>query len=212
MFESDSFSLSPIHFFALSSDCRYWPKDEKGPPFSSHSLPPTKNLTGEENFAHVAIGWCEEGIGLQVEIRGVAKQSFYPELERGDCVELFFDTRDMKSAGFNTRFCHHFFFLSLPVEGVVKGEKTRFRTEDSHPLCPSDLLIKSQEVKKNKYTMNIFIPAICLCGYDPEQFNRIGFTYRIHRFSGKPQHFAVLSEEYPIDQHPSLWASLKLCK
>ena len=210
MFESTSFSLNPVHFFALSSDCRFWPKEEGAPPIASHALPATAGLTGEEGFARIAMGWCDEGIGFQIEIKGEAHQSFYPDVELGDSVELFFDTRDLKSVGFNTKFCHHFFFLGLPANGVVKGEKTRFRTEDSHPLCAPDQLILSNEVKKNKYIMKIYIPSLCLYGYDPHQFDRLGFTYRINRFSGKPQHFAVVSQEFQIDQQPSLWASLKL--
>jgi hypothetical protein len=122
------------------------------------------------------------------------------------------DTRDVKTAGFNTRFCHHFFFLSEPVEGLVAGEITRFRTEDTHELCdPQDLKVISSR-KKNSYTMNLFIPGSCLYGYDPDQFNRLGFTYRLNRAHGFPQHFSVVSEDYQIEQQPSLWSSLRLIK
>jgi hypothetical protein len=49
-----------------------------------------------------------------------------------------------------------------------------------------------------------------LYGYDPKQFDRVGFTYRINRHGGNPQHFAVVSKDYQIDQQPSLWGSIKL--
>jgi hypothetical protein len=175
-------------------------------------LPSTHRLTHEELFAKVAMGWNEEGVAAHLQVSQPASESSYPEIERGDSVELFFDTRDLKSAGFNTRFSHHFFFLPQSVEGVAKGEKTHFRTEDSHPLCDPQELYCQTQLKKNDYSMKIFIPTQCLYGYDPKQFDRLGFTYRINRHGGKPQHFAVVSQDYQIDQQPSLWGSIKLVK
>lgn len=212
MFENEIFPLNPIHFFAISCDCHYLPNQEQIPSLTSHALPSTHQLTQEETFAKVAIGWQEAGIGVQVHVNATAIQSVYPEIEQGDCIELFFDTRDVKSAGFNTRFCHHFFFLPQSVEGMTKGEKTHFRTEDSHPLCDPQTLYCQTQLKKNAYTMKIFIPTECLYGYDPKQFDRLGFTYRINRAGGNPQHFAVVSQDYQIDQQPSLWGSIKLVK
>jgi hypothetical protein len=100
--------------------------------------------------------------------------------------------------------------LPQAVEGTIKGEKTHFRTEDSHPLCDPQALYCQAQLRKNDYQMKIFIPSQCLYGYDPRQFNRLGFTYRINRHEGKSQHFSVISPDYQIDQQPSLWGSLIL--
>ncbi len=210
MFESESFSLSPVHFFALSCDCRSLKNLEETPSLGTHALPLTHSLTGEEAFAHVAMGWHEEGISVLVDSNHPALESIYPSVEQGDSVELFFDTRDVKSSGFNTRFCHHFFFLAEAVEGVLKGEKTHFRTEDRHPLCDPEQLSCKTSKRKNQYSMRIIIPRACLHGYDPKQFDRLGFTYRINRARKEAQHFSVVSQEYAFEQLPSLWASLKL--
>lgn len=212
MFENETFALHPIQFFALSCDCFYAEKKEQALSWTLHGLPSTEDLTCEEHFAKIAMGWHEDGIALQVQVNQPASESCYPDIERGDSVELFFDTRDLKSAGFNTRFCHHFFFLPQPIEGVAKGEKTHFRTEDSHPLCDPEALHCQAQLKKNHYVMKIFIPSQCLYGYDPKQFDRLGFTYRLNRPHGHSQHFAVVSQDYQIDQQPSLWGSLKLVK
>lgn len=210
MFEKESFSLKPVHFFALSYDCFYLSKKDQVPTLANDALPSTQRLTGEESFAKVAIGWNEEGLGLYIQVNQAVSEVFYPDLEKGDSVELFFDTRDLKSAGFNTRFCHHFFFLPQAIESITKGEKTHFRTEDSHPLCDPQSLHCQTRLRKNDYQMKIFIPSQCLYGYDPRQFKRLGFTYRINRHRGEPQHFAVVSQDYQIDQQPSLWGSLIL--
>ena len=210
MFQQNFPSLNPVQFFAVSADCHPLAKGGLYPSMKSHFLPGTSDLTGEECFAKIAIGWSDEGIGVRLVTHQPAVRSFYPEFDQGDSVEFFFDTRDLKSAGFNTRFCHQFLFLPQSVEGVNKCEMTHFRTDDRHPLCDSQDLQCNSELKKKEYSLSIFIPSHCLHGYDPKQFNRLGFTYRIHRFGGLPQHFSVVSQDYQIDQHPSLWGSLFL--
>lgn len=209
MFENEFFSLNPVNFFAISCDCHYLSKKDQISS-SKYDLPSTHQLTNEESFAKVTMGWNEEGISFYVQVNQMANRSSYPNIGQGDSVELFLDTRDLKSAGFNTRFCHHFFFLPQAVEEVSKGEITHFRTEDSHPLCDSQELDCLVQLKKREYSIKIFIPSLCLFGYEPKQFDRLGFTYRINRYGGYPQHFSVVSQDYQIDQQPSLWGSLKL--
>lgn len=212
MVEENGFSLAPVNFFQLSASCLYAAPAASPVLSSKHQLPDTSELCNQRYFADVALGWNQEGIIVQVLVNVPFTNSVYPDITRGDSVELFLDTRDVKTSGFNTRFCHHFFFLPQAVDGHMAGELTRFRTEDSHELCdPTDLKIKSQ-FKRSSYTLQIFIPTQCLHGYDPEQFNRLGFTYRINRANGEPQHFSVNTEEYQIEQQPSLWSSLRLVK
>jgi hypothetical protein len=68
------------------------------------------------------------------------------------------------------------------------------------------------KTKKNSsgYQAEIFIPAHCLTGYDPGEFARLGFTYRINRSHGTPQHFSMVTDDYQIDQNPSGWGTLRL--
>lgn len=208
--EQQPFGLSPLSFFQVGCDCRYLegraaelPKDRV-----AYLLPTTAFLSGEMAFAKVAMGWNEEGIALHIAIDRGELRCFFPEIVRGDSVELFIDTRDVKTSGYNTRFCHHFFFLPEAVEGIQAAERTHFRGEDAHPLCEESLLQVSIEHRPASYAMKIFIPAQCLIGYDPSQFDRCGFTYRINRFGGTPQHFSAASDDYAIEQQPSLWSSM----
>lgn len=210
MEDESLFALAPVGFFALAWDCPHLSKKEPFPSFSTHTLPTTSHLCNEYAFANLAMGWDEEGLAFQIEVNQPYTQSSYPSVERGDSIELFIDTRDLKSAGFNTRFCHHFIFLPKAVDDHQNEERTRFRTEDSHPLCDPLFLKSTSQFKDDGYKMKISIPASCLYGYDPKQCDRIGFTYRINRVGGQPQHFSVISQEYQIDQNPSLWASIKL--
>src|SRR5690606_19688219 len=112
---------SPVTFFALKGECHHLPKGKKVS--SKHRLPDLSSLLCESPLATLYLGWNEEGLTVHIESDDWG--------ERGDTLDLFFDTRDVKTSGFNTRFCHH--FVVDPKERTVT-EKTLFRTADSHPL------------------------------------------------------------------------------
>lgn len=216
-FSEEFVPLTPVNFFQINVECLCLPvKQElifpslKGRSVENYLLPNTSRLCGEDHFADVAMGWHEEGIEFFVHVHSPFKRVHQPSIELGDSFEVFIDTRDVKTAGFNTKFCHHFYFLAEGIDGDFGGEITRFRTEDTHPLCdPEDLKVKPL-IDSSGYVLNIFIPSHCLYGYDPVQFNRLGFSYRVNRSEGYPQHFSVVSEDFAIEQQPSLWASIKL--
>ncbi len=187
----EAMSLRPVNFFAFELEC-YSLTDGKFE--KRHILPDLSELSLEKGFAQVSLGWSRDGVSAVVEM---------PKQEEL-AVELFLDTRDIKSAGFNTRFCHHFLF-----DAKSGKEITHFRTEDKHELCnPLDLFVAS-EAGRTRLISKIFIPSHCLYGYDPDQFERLGFTYKLAA-GRQEQHFCLSSAEYQIDQNPSLWCSLKL--
>jgi hypothetical protein len=211
--------LTPINFFQLSVGCHELPKGAVFPSinaknYAKYLLPDTSELCGDQEFAKIAMGWSKEGIEIFAKVENPTddthRKVYYPEVERGDSLEVFIDTRDVKTATFNTRFCHHFFFLPEAIEGRFAGEITKFRTEDVHPLCdPADLKVKVVN-QKGCYTLHAFIEANALVGYDPDQFKRFGFTYRMNRGEYTPQHFSIVTDDFQIDQQPSLWASVNL--
>jgi len=200
MFE-DVPSLCPVQFFGISADCLFASKFKKDKQFL---LPDTSKLLGEEPFAEVYSAWNLEKLLFLVSVNGEATDD--------SSVELFIDTRDLKSKGAISKFCHHFLFHPVESQGFYGREITRFRGEDTHRLChPEDLVVHST-AKKNTYALEIEIPASCLTGFDPMNFSRLGFTYRINRGGAPSQHFAVSSEEYAIEQHPATWGTLKLVR
>lgn len=206
-------ALLPLEFFAMEGELRY----SKTPPSAklmrrSFMLPDTSEWLAEERFAEVAMAWNEEGVFVDVFVDKPFEEAIYPRFSEGDAVELFFDTRDLKTAGFATRFCHQFVFLPQAVQGIQAQEVTHFRTEDTHPLCDAAELQVKAEIGKKNYEVYIFIPAQCLHGFDPHSFERMGITYRIHRFKGQPQNFALSSQHFSLEQHPRLWASFKFTK
>jgi len=196
--------LSPMHFFRMNAEIR------QGKKASKKYLPDTSNLLGEEQFAEVGVSWERAGLYVHLHASKKFEEASYPKYTEGDAFELYIDTRDMKDSGFPTRFCHHFLILPQEVQGIRALELTRFRTEDSHPLCDPHKIEISFSAGSRDYFLDIFLPADILHGYDPDSFDRLGLTYTVHRPKHGSQNFSVSSHYVTIAQNPSLWASCRL--
>jgi hypothetical protein len=212
MFEDGFLPLSPLNFFELGLDCHSINETKWKDAIDSKSylLPDMGWLTNEENPYKFYLGWCDAGIAFMLETKEPFDHPEYPNVSDGDSLDLFFDTRDLKNVGSLTRFCHHFYFLPHKIDTHDRGEITRFRQEEAHELCdPKDLELHI--VKKGSTTkMKGFIPKNCLFGFDPNQFKRLGFSYRINQKYTGPIHFSVKSQEYNVEQESAMWASLNL--
>src|SRR5438876_772192 len=130
MFGEDFTPLSPINFFQIIVSCHSI-ENGKFPQLTLKNaqqfvLPDTSSLCNERHFADVALGWNLEGIAAWVKVHQPFQECHYPDLTQGDSVELCIDTRDVKTSGYNTRFCHHFFFLPEAVDGHQAAEITHF--------------------------------------------------------------------------------------
>jgi len=202
-------SLCPVQFFGISADCHFLTKGSLKAD-RSMLLPSTGDLLDEDTFADVYVAWNFEKLAFLIDVKMPFAEINETDLRKGDSVELFIDTRDLKSKGTVSKFCHHFVFYPAAIQGFYGREVTRFRGEDVHRLChPEDLLV-TPKISARSYAMAIEIPATTLTGFDPMNFPRLGFTYRINRAGGRAQHFAVSSDEYVIEQHPATWGTLKL--
>jgi len=203
-------ALSPVQFFGLTADSLFLRGALK--PIKPYLLPSTTELLCEDSFADVYSAWNFEKLCFYFAVHTPFQKVVEGDFRKGDSIELFIDTRDLKTKGVVTRFCHHFVFFPVETQNFFGREITRFRNEDTHKLChPEDLQVNA-DLNETSYRLAIEIPAQCLHGYDPLSFSRIGFTYRINRAEKPPQHFAVSSEEYVIEQHPATWGTLKLVK
>ena len=211
MFE-DLPALMPIQFFGLVCDCSYLAGKISVECERDYALPCTADCLDEESFADLYCGWNEEKISVRAEVQEPFQKIGETDFRRGDSLEIFIDTRDLKSKAVVTRFCHHFVFFPAEYQGYYGREISRFRNEDTHRLCSPEDLEVSVDLRADSYSLVVDIPAHCLFGYEPQNFPKIGFTYRLNRGDRGPQHFAVSSQEYIIEQHPALWATLKLQK
>ncbi len=190
----------PSDFLRVAIDCER----------TGTTLPDLSFLLAEESFASVSLSWDEEGLAGLVSVEEPLRASFFPDYAKGDAIELFIDTRDHKRAGFASRFCHHFLLLPEETFGVRAEEITKFRSEDSRPLCdPEEIELRVTRHKKG-YEAAFRLPKQVLYGYDPSQFPSLGFAYRIRRHQRSPQHFPFSSKYFEPGLHPALWASVHL--
>lgn len=212
MFEESFLPLSPVNFFDIAVTLHKVPSDHWKEEIvkKKTKLPDTSWLLGERNRLDLHLGWSESGLYVFAHIDGRFDQPLYPNLSEGDSLELFLDTRDRKNGAFNTKFCHHFYFLPQSVEGHSKGEITRFRSEDSHPLADPEEIYLESFASALEGKMKIFLPASVLVGWNPSEFDRLGFSYRLNRRWQDPLHFSAKTEEYAVEQEPTLWASCTL--
>ncbi len=205
--------LSIIPFFSISYDCIYLHSKKKLNRWDKkYLLPSTSSYLDEEEFAEVYMSWNEESIGINIIVQAPFEKINTTECRRADSVEIFIDTRDIKNQKFLTKYCHHFVVYPKKDPKYYAKEITKFYQDDVHPLCnPEDISVKSK-IEPKKYFLEIEIPSFCLYGFDPQRFDRFGFSYRINRYLQYPQNFSASSEEYKIENNPSLWSSINMIK
>lgn len=206
--------LRPASLFEIGFNCHYLSAKE---PFKKlkeekYLIPHSSFLLQEEPFSKLYMGWNEDGLYYLLECEHPFGDVFYPDFSRGDGLQLLIDTRGNKTASMIHRFCHQFLFLPKEIDGVQALEITRFRTDDQHDLCDPKELACESHFQKNSYSMHIFIPAQCLHGYDPNECDRIGFSFCVYGAGGYRQHFTAHSEEFAFESLPALWSSVKLSR
>jgi len=201
----------PDFFFQEEQDLQFIAEEGQQLLSSKYLLAPLAEVMGQESYVKALMGWNYKGLAFQFEVTLENPLSVaFPEIQQGDAIELFIDTRALTSARTTHRFCHHFYFLPERFEGHEKGEITRFRTEDSHPLCSEEGLELQVTKRPKGYVAKMTIPRECLVGYDPQEGSRIGFTYRVRRTGGPTVPFGLANEHCRIEYLPYLWPTLRL--
>ena len=206
-FESYKGTLDPQYFFEFEADIYELKKHGSLSDVQKYVLPSLSKLWNEEQFATVSMGWSANSLSFLVDVKNDEVKPSYPDIQKGDSIELFIDTRNLKNSKLVHRFCHHFYFLPARIDGVMSKEITRFHGDDKHTLCNQDDIEVVVKIRKNGYVSEITIPDSALFGFQPDEVKELGFSYRINRFNGFCQQFTPHKR---IEEHPYLWATVKL--
>ena len=191
-------SLSPLDFFAPVLECHKIGKH----PLKKYCLPFLGEAFLENEIVAVYLGYQEEGLWVRAHFLAAQK-----EQKKKENLELFIDTRNIKTKGYITRTCHHFVFS---LEAACGREVTQFFLDDMHPLCDSSLLKVAVAAAGDGMVMDIDIPAAALYGFDASM-GAFGFTYRAGS-DRAVQHFACSSEEMAIEKRPDMWAEMRFAQ
>jgi hypothetical protein len=176
-------------------------------------VPDLTGVEGKNPFADVYMAWNDEGLFFAIDVQGAGGHT--PDVRRplrGDGLQVWIDTRDVRNAHRGSRYCHHFCFWPEKEKVAAGGRQFRLRRARGHPrLCDSERLDVASKVLKTGYRLEAHIPAVALTGYDPEENNRLGFTYLL-RDKKLGRQVWTAEEILPVSYDPSLWGTAELVK
>lgn len=180
-------------------------------------LPKLGEIDGKDDFADAWACWNESGLYFAWRVIG-KKQPLSCNLAgywKGDNVRLCTDMRDARSIKRATRTCQQFYFLptgggpdkNLPIAGSAKIKRAR---EDAPAVDRREISIASK-VTKTGYSLEVFLPAECLSGFDPVEHPRIGL-YHIIEDREHGQQFPTVGDDLFWQVDPSTWPTAVLTK
>jgi hypothetical protein len=174
-------------------------------------------LDGQAAWAELRAAWSEAGLVFAVLVQGKSQPPWCRAArpEDSDGLQIWIDTRDVHNVHRAGRFCHRFIFLpggagrrlDQPVAESLVINRAR---ERPNPIGPGMLQARSRQ-RPDGYTLEAFIPAAALTGFDPAEHPRLGFTYAVIDRELGEQTFGVGSP-MPYQEDPSLWATLELVR
>jgi hypothetical protein len=212
--------ITPTLLFRFAAPCRHheagW--TAKGLSLSENfRLPCFAELSGAKPFADVRLAWSEQGIALNVAVRGKEQPPWCRDsrIEDSDGVQIWIDTRNTQNIHRAGRFCHRFAFLPVGAgrqqdEAAAVLLAINRAKESPREIDPGALKARSERLADG-YRLEGLIPASALTGFNPADQPAIGFTYAVIDRELGWQTFTV-GPELPFVEDPSLWGTLDLVR
>src|SRR5262249_20692556 len=178
-------------------------------------LPEGARLEGRTPWAEVRVGWNPRGLGIVVQAEGLGDPKLSADRPEGFAdVQLWVDTRDTRDVSRATRFCHRFsaaIRLQRPGKSLAVDvtQKPLARPVADAPIVRSAPIESRADLTRTGWTLEVFLPAAVLNGFDPETNRRLGFAYQVSDHIREDQ-FLGVGREFPIGENPSLWSTIEL--
>lgn len=178
-------------------------------------LPEGARLEGRTPWAEVRVGWNPRGLGVVVRAEGLGDPKLSADRPEGFAdVQLWVDTRDTRDVSRATRFCHRFsaaIRLHKPGKSLIVevAQKPIARAIADPPMARAGEIESRADLDRNGWTLEVFLPAAVLNGFDPETNRRLGFAYQISDHIREDQ-FLGVGRDFPIGENPSLWSTIEL--
>src|SRR5579885_846377 len=182
---------------------------------ASCALPAGARLEGRSPWAEVRVGWNPRGLGVVVQAEGLGDLKQAADRPEGFAdVQLWVDTRDTRDVSRATRFCHRFAAaIRLQQSGrslvAEVAQKPIARAIADPPMAKSGQIESRADLTRTGWTLEVFLPAQVLNGFDPETNRRLGFAYQVSDHVREPQ-FLGVGRDFPIGENPSLWSTIEL--
>jgi hypothetical protein len=211
--------IPPTMLFRFAAPCYYsaerWSAGIKLG--ERYRLPHFAELNERKPFADLRLAWSEQGIALNVVVRGKEQPPWCRDsrIDDSDGIQLWIDTRNTQNIHRAGRFCHRFAYL--PFGGGRRLDEPLAlmlainRAKESPREIESGALKAISERLADGYRVEALIPADALTGFNPGDHPAIGFTYAVIDRELGWQTFTV-GPEMPFTEDPSLWATLDLLR
>ena len=172
-------------------------------------------LEGKKPWSEVRLGWNSDGLILNLVVRNKSQDPWCREsrIEDSDGIAIWLNTRCSSLIHRGSRFCHEFRFLPFgegpqmkqPIARQCEIKRAKENAKVASGFPPQ---VRSRASGKG-YTLQAFIPAKAISGFDPEEHPRLGFHFVVSdRELGSRA--MTLGHGFPTDADPSLWSGLDL--
>jgi hypothetical protein len=177
-------------------------------------LPDFSALDGLTSPMELCAAWNPRGMAIAAHVQGKTQPPRCNPAEptTSDGLQVWIDTRCTRNVHRASRFCHY--FCLLPQGGGADGGPVGIqlpvpRAREDAPLCdPMDILIAS-EVRSEGYSLEAWLPASVLNGFDPAAQPQLGFYFALMDVD-LGLHPASVGDDFPYASDPSLWSALQL--
>ena len=170
-------------------------------------------LGGKPGWVVARAAWNDKGLGLAFTVSRPAGSSFRVNAKVLPLVQIWVDTRDTRTVHRATRFCHKFEIKLFPIGTrdftVIVASVKIPRALADPPQTHAGAIRTWTERVPREWTLEIFLPADALAGFDPESNRRFGLAYQVTD-PDQGDHFSGVNREFPVGEDPSLWATLTL--
>ncbi len=166
----------------------------------------------------VLMGWRLDGLylGLEVFDADLTTLPLGGTWWTRDCVEFFVATRPVSpSQTYYDSNCHSFFFVPIPFpeadgqSGTV-GQWKRPGDALKASRIPHADIRQVTRVLRDRYVVEMFIPASALRGFDPAKQPTIAFNVSIRDFQAAAESFWSAPKDALTQMRPNTWGTLEL--
>ncbi len=184
---------------------------------NEYLLPYFGELDGAPQFGKLWACWNESGIYIACDVTGKNKplkcdqQTFW----KGDNLRVCTDMRDTRNIKRASRYCQQFFII--PTGGSKRKDKPVaastpiHRAQQESPPVPVGQIGVASIIRANGYSMEAHIPAASLSGFQPDDYDRIGFYYMLED-SELGQQYLTVGDNLNWHTDPSTWATAVLSR
>lgn len=178
-------------------------------------VPDLMHLQSRGSFASVYFGWDDDNlyVGMNVASKRKPVEVDTRNFWRGDCMEVWIDTRNDKTQRRYTEHCHHFFFVPKGHTGNPELATACSWKEPGSAI--QDTIFDYEEIeiesviRRRGYSLEARIPKSVMPTYDPVKHPVIGFNYHVNDTDRRSQWWSC-GNDFPRQVDPSTWGNVKL--